>query len=412
MSIRVLPGFVALTLAIVVAALAFLPYVARQYRRRGQLGLGHALIAFAFLCYILGLLAYVLIPIPPVGPGFCEAYSWVRPQLTPLASLSGLPATFGSGGVRSLLVDSAFQQFAMNIALFVPMGMFVRHMFRRGFLATIAIGAAATLFIEFTQLTGIWFLYPCPYRLFDVDDLAANGLGAVVGAVLAPLLRLVPGQRTGAAPGVPRPVTASRRLLGMACDLLVMWLSGNVALLIVTAAVGTGGAAEDGLPWIHAVAQWGLPAALIGTSLVVRRATPGQQIVLLRLTSVDGGRAAALRAVVWWISGFGAFGVLQTAALIWWAPAVWAAVALAGLHAVSLLLTADRRGISGMLSGLHAVDVRVGRDGPAGSATPETDEDDQTGEGAAAEPQRQSGTTASSRRGGGSEHDRPQNTRA
>ncbi|ASO19353.1 glycopeptide antibiotics resistance protein [Actinoalloteichus hoggarensis] len=405
MSIRVLPGFVALTIAVVIAALAFLPYVARQYRRRGQLGLGHALIAFAFLCYVIGLLAYVLIPIPPVGPGFCEAYSWVRPQLSPLASLAGLPATFGSGGVRAVLVDFAFQQFAMNIALFVPLGMFVRHMFRRGFLTTIAIGAATTLFIEFTQLTGIWFLYPCPYRLFDVDDLAANGLGAVIGAILAPLLRLVPGQRTGAAPGVPRPVTASRRVLGMACDMLVMWLSGNVALLIVTAVLGTGGAAEDGLPWVHAVAQWSLPAALIGTSLVVRRATPGQQIVLLRLTSVDGSRPAVLRALIWWISGFGAFGLLQTAALIWWAPAVWAAVGLAVLHAGSLLLTSDRRGISGMLSGLHAVDVRIGRDETDGRAAGGGEETV-----GGAEKTKKTGTP--SRRGGRAGDGRSENTRA
>ncbi|AOS62619.1 VanZ family protein [Actinoalloteichus hymeniacidonis] len=361
MSIRVLPGFVALTLAVVVASIAFLPYVARQYRRRGQLGLGHAAIAFGFLCYLLGLLAYVLIPIPPVAPGFCEAYDWVRPQLSPLASLAGLPSTFGSGGVRALLVDSAFQQFAMNIALFVPLGMFVRHMFRRGFLATVAIGAAATLFIEFTQLTGIWFIYPCPYRLFDVDDLLANGMGAVIGAVLAPLLRLVPGQRVGAAPGIPRPVTVSRRLLGMACDLLVMFLSGNVGLLIVTWLLGTDATAEDGLPWTHAVAQWGLPALLIGTSLLMRRATPGQQIVLLRLTSRDGDGATPLQAIIWWISGFGVFGILQTAALIWWAPAAWTALGLAALHAVALPLTRDRRGISGLLSGLHAVDARIDR---------------------------------------------------
>lgn len=40
-------------------------------------------------------------------------------------------------------------------------------------------GFAVSLFVEFTQLTGNWFLYPCPCRLFDVDDLIASTVGAL-----------------------------------------------------------------------------------------------------------------------------------------------------------------------------------------------------------------------------------------
>lgn len=61
---------------------------------------------------------------------------------------------------------------------------------------------------------GIWYLYPCAYRLFDVDDLLAN----TTGAVLALALRLM-GERASDRPAdAPREVTTWRRLLGMVGD--------------------------------------------------------------------------------------------------------------------------------------------------------------------------------------------------
>src|SRR5699024_12722265 len=41
---------------------------------------------------------------------------------------------------------------------------------------------------EITQLTGVYGIYNCPYRIFDVDDLLLNSTGALVGFLLAPIL--------------------------------------------------------------------------------------------------------------------------------------------------------------------------------------------------------------------------------
>lgn len=41
-------------------------------------------------------------------------------------------------------------------------------------------GFAVSLFIESSQLSGFWGLYPCAYRQFDVNDLMTNTLGAMV----------------------------------------------------------------------------------------------------------------------------------------------------------------------------------------------------------------------------------------
>jgi glycopeptide antibiotics resistance protein len=54
------------------------------------------------------------------------------------------------------------------------------------------------LAVELTQLTGIWGLYPCPYRQFDVDDLILNTTGVVIGFALARVLRSFGSVRSGA----------------------------------------------------------------------------------------------------------------------------------------------------------------------------------------------------------------------
>ena len=45
------------------------------------------------------------------------------------------------------------------------------------------------------QLTGLMGVFPCAYRLFDVDDLLWNTTGALIGFALAMLsLRLIPAR--------------------------------------------------------------------------------------------------------------------------------------------------------------------------------------------------------------------------
>src|SRR5699024_6979044 len=38
------------------------------------------------------------------------------------------------------------------------------------------------------QITGVYGIYPRPYRLFDVDDLMLNTLGGVVGYYITPAI--------------------------------------------------------------------------------------------------------------------------------------------------------------------------------------------------------------------------------
>ena len=69
---------------------------------------------------------------------------------------------------------------AMNFVLCALIGAALsRHATRLRW--AVLFGSGLSLGVELTQLTGIWGLYPCPYRQFDVDDLILNTGGVVLG---------------------------------------------------------------------------------------------------------------------------------------------------------------------------------------------------------------------------------------
>ena len=59
--------------------------------------------------------------------------------------------------------------------------MYLRYYFKVNLRRTIKYSFFLSLFFELTQLTGLYFIYPRPYRLFDVDDLLLNTLGGIIG---------------------------------------------------------------------------------------------------------------------------------------------------------------------------------------------------------------------------------------
>ena len=98
-----------------------------------------------------------------------EAHDWL------LAVIDWLQVHGAPGWVRYDLVE-----FVANIALFVPVGLFVMIMAGvRGWWLAVLVGFAASCTIELGQLI---FL---PDRFATLSDVLANTIGAAVGAVLA-----------------------------------------------------------------------------------------------------------------------------------------------------------------------------------------------------------------------------------
>jgi glycopeptide antibiotics resistance protein len=244
-------ALVAVGLGLAVAVVVFAPFVALAYRRYRRLTLRYVLAWLAFLVYFMAVWAYTLLFFPDPDQLRC-----VRPQLVPFFSV-GDAFKYPHSSLSQLLHNPVVGQVALNIALFVPLGLFVRILWNRGLVASALVGAGLSLFVETTQLTGVWGLYRCAYRVFDVDDVLTNTVGALIGGLVA--LALPRGWLVPAAQpvGQPAPVTVGRRLVAMVCDALGVWLIGAVGGLAAGRLAGApqGGTGAD---WVG-LAAFGLP---------------------------------------------------------------------------------------------------------------------------------------------------------
>ena len=85
------------------------------------------------------------------------------------------------------LKEEYFYQVFYNILLTIPFGIYLRYYFNCSFKKTFILTFLLTLFFEGTQLSGLYGIYPRPYRLFDVDDLFLNTLGGIIGYGVTPI---------------------------------------------------------------------------------------------------------------------------------------------------------------------------------------------------------------------------------
>jgi glycopeptide antibiotics resistance protein len=367
---RLVPAILAVFGGALVAAVLFLPFVVVSYRRHGEVGFGRTLLAGGFVVYVLAIATYTLLPLPQLDAAWCARHLALRhPQANPFQFVTDIRTNQRTPGLAALLANPAFQQVVFNIALFVPLGAYLRQVFRHGVLATVVIGFGVSLLVECTQLTGNWFLAPCPYRLFDVDDLIANTAGAALGVLAAPALRPLSGRRRPVPAGHPRPVTTGRRLLGMLLDLVSVYLLGGFLTAVYSGVAAYALHVDvERQPWHAAViavlGAW-LPAVvlLVLPALGADGATAGQHAVRLRRVRPDGTPPGA-RVLVAALTGCGGYFLLDGLG----------EVGLATGTLTTLLLTASavlawrprsHRGLSGWVAGLLVVDAREPAHRPA-----------------------------------------------
>lgn len=351
-----IPALIAFLGGTLIALLLAVPYLAWTYRRRGEFGWGHALLAFLFVVYCIAIWTYALLPAPDTTPQWCARFASDVPQLHPFQFLTDIGSQ-RERGITALLHNRALPQVLFNVGLFVPFGMFGRHLLRRGPVTVVLAGALVSLFVEFTQLTGVYGIFRCPYRIFDVDDVILNSLGALVGVLLAPLLRLVPGQHVSAPADDPRPVTGRRRVLGMAVDgALVVLLGGTLQVLVN---LREGGAPVTAVQPLLALAT---PAVLLLLLVPVLGggATVGQRIVLLQPVDAVGRTPSLARMLVRFVTGSGGFFALVCWGLLGESnQPIAAAAALLVVSGLIALWPREHRGLSGVLSGLWLADTRA-----------------------------------------------------
>lgn len=162
-----------------------LPVLALLYHRDNRLRFTSALTAYLVVLYLIALACFTMYPMPENPATYCAAHH-LRPQLNPFEFIHDI-RTDGITGVMQL---------AMNVVFFLPLGYFMKRVFRWKFATALPAMFLTSLLIETTQLTGIWGIYPCAYRLFDVDDLITNTLGGILGYAMGSIVaHFLPQQR-------------------------------------------------------------------------------------------------------------------------------------------------------------------------------------------------------------------------
>ena len=334
---------VAIGLGVLVGTALFVPFVAISYRRRGRLTLGRSVLWAAALVYFLAIWTYTLLPLPDGADYRCAGVN-----LDVFAFIDDLRSAHS-------LTDFAVLQLALNVLLFLPLGFFLRVLGGRGILVAFVTGLGVSLVIETTQLTGVWGLYPCAYRVFDVDDLLTNTTGAVLGSLLALVVpRRLRGSETVDAAALPHPVTRGRRLLAMVCDGLGSLLVGGAVAIgvqvVLEYVVRDRAAVLDGT--LAQAAANLVPIVIWGAMVLATGRTVGDAAVELRYRG--GPVPEPLARPLRFLGGIGGYLLLSLL------PGGWAA--LSGFFAVASLIatfaTRRGRGLPGLLSGQDVVDAR------------------------------------------------------
>ncbi|GAB3852917.1 VanZ family protein [Nocardioides maradonensis] len=338
MADHVTNAIIATAAGTVVAVLLLIPTAAYQYRLDGRLQPRDLAILLSGAIYGLALWTYTLLPMPAAHDYRCKGR-----QVDPFATIRGIAERPGAG-IAGLAHDPAFLQVALNVLLFVPLGFYVRWILHRGVVVTTLLGFGTSLLIETTQGTGVWHLYPCAYRLFDVDDLIVNTFGALLGALLAAAF-----VRRDRGPIVlPTSITLGRRLVGMVCDALFVGLTGAAAAVGYRAWVlyGPGGVRDPALQHLLQVAVPGVVE--VGLVLLAGR-TFGEWVISVRAVAPRPTLAPVSRLVKLAV-GIGPLLVLVALTDAWttWALLGWGVVTVA-----AVVPTREHRGLAHVLSGMR-----------------------------------------------------------
>lgn len=176
-------GVAVVVVTFAMVMLMAVPFIATSAQPAKAMTRRAATIGFA-CAYAGAVVAYTVLPLPSRGSleSRCtDAGGGLNAQLVPLRFLTAADESTG----LALINPSIGWQVALNVALFVPLGVFVVLGLRRSLGVAVVVAAVCSLAIETSQLTGLWFIYDCAYRLFDVDDILANTVGAGLGAAVA-----------------------------------------------------------------------------------------------------------------------------------------------------------------------------------------------------------------------------------
>ncbi|GHP13887.1 glycopeptide antibiotics resistance protein [Lentilactobacillus fungorum] len=273
----------------IIALIITLPILIVNYHRYGALPKWNIFMLYTFVFYMI--CAYFLTILPLPSRSFVAHLTTPTHNFVPFTFVTNFfkynPFSLTHPGtwLAALKAPTVIQP-AFNLLLTLPFGFYLRYYFNRNWKQTILLSFCLSLFYELTQLSGLYGIYPRPYRLFDVDDLLLNTLGGLLGGGLASLFsKVLPSKQKVRQSAAARSQNVSplRRGTALAVDWIIIAIISDLLNLII------------GPRWLLTFIAWAI--LIIGAEIANQR-TIGMRVVGIRLTNQFGQAASSLQIIL------------------------------------------------------------------------------------------------------------------
>lgn len=213
-----------------IAFIFTMPFILRQYHKFGSISFFKSTITYLFIFYLICAYFLVILPLPKISE--VAQLTTPRVQLIPfnfiIDFIKGTTLNINNPHTYlQALKQPCFYVVAFNIFLTMPFGLILRYYFNFDIKKTITYTFFLSLFFELTQLSGLYFIYPRGYRLFDIDDLILNTLGGLLGYLLVgPLIKIVPqiDEVNNKAKIKGQTISGLRRTVAFSLDIFILLL--------------------------------------------------------------------------------------------------------------------------------------------------------------------------------------------
>lgn len=181
----------------IIALLFTIPFILHQYHKYGTIHKFRVCIIYSFILYMMTVYFLVILPLPKIedvvyqeGMVRLIPFTFISDFLRESSFVLNNPSTYFIA-----LKEPCFYTVVFNIFMTVPFGMYLRYYFKCNLKKTFIYTFLLSLFFELTQLTGLYFIYPYPYRFFDVDDLLMNTIGGMIGyGIMGLFIKFLPSR--------------------------------------------------------------------------------------------------------------------------------------------------------------------------------------------------------------------------
>ncbi len=240
MAVYLEPIKTALIIFPIIAFLITLPYLIIEYHKYGSVPLLRSIIIYTFVLYLLAAFFLVILPLPSREKVL--AMPTKLPQLVPFTFIKDIIATThlsfkNPSTYLAFLKSPTVYTVIFNLFLLFPFGVYLHYYFEKKWYQVLILSFCLSLFFEITQLTGIYFIYPKAYRLFDVDDLMINTLGGMLGFLMTkPLTVFLPSRSELDQKSYNRGTSISiyRRGIALFIDLFIVFCLATPLSIVLT----------------------------------------------------------------------------------------------------------------------------------------------------------------------------------